>query len=206
MARLSFLSRFCVFVFVFCRSAVEPAPHIPGGPWNTDLDDIVNSNLIPGVLNSVFSEVVSGLHDNHQTNTDTDISTSHDINNNEISSDIIDHSTDQILNTDIHITGSNRSPAQITGERNSNSLIRKKRQACPNATESDLSFLLLSLNSTVYLRRDLNQPPEPIVASDEPTECPSANNSWWPKEKENLRSTCPWNYTKVNLGENSYPR
>ncbi|CAL1536111.1 unnamed protein product, partial [Lymnaea stagnalis] len=37
--------------------------------------------------------------------------------------------------------------------------------------------------------------------------CPAATGSWWPGTTDNLKSTCPWVFSRIgDWGESFYPR
>ncbi|CAL1536113.1 unnamed protein product, partial [Lymnaea stagnalis] len=62
------------------------------------------------------------------------------------------------------------------------------------------------LNASQYIGVSPLQPRHKRPPPNQPKTCPEDDRSWWPRKEHNLRSTCPWTYTTVDLGESFYPR
>ncbi|KAI8782707.1 uncharacterized protein LOC129921928 [Biomphalaria glabrata] len=91
-----------------------------------------------------------------------------------------------------------------------NFLARDKRDVVNCPVPSNWPTLISELNSVLNATTSLALLPQPWIytaaPTDQPTTCPSQTGSWWPGSSNNLRSTCPWIYKQVDLGESFYPR
>ncbi|KAK0040017.1 hypothetical protein Bpfe_030551 [Biomphalaria pfeifferi] len=95
-------------------------------------------------------------------------------------------------------------------EEKKNFLARDKRDVVNCPVPSNWPTLISELNSVLNATTSLALFPQPWIytaaPTDQPTTCPSQTGSWWPGSSNNLRSTCPWIYKQVDLGESFYPR
>ncbi|CAL1536110.1 unnamed protein product, partial [Lymnaea stagnalis] len=62
-------------------------------------------------------------------------------------------------------------------------------------------------NASVFIGLPQQQAPATIPANQPKLgDCPRPTGSWWPGDIEGLKSTCPWVYGKIDLGDMFYPR
>jgi hypothetical protein len=100
-------------------------------------------------------------------------------------------------------------PSSIVSTADNSNPIRSKRSTC--AIPANLPELVRSLNSRLSPNQLVGLIPEAPyrnpIPSRQPSQCPDeVTNKWWPRSEVNLRSTCPWNITEVDLGEDAFPR
>lgn len=69
----------------------------------------------------------------------------------------------------------------------------------------DLNTFLPDSSSFIGL---CQQPAISTIPANQPEldSCPTATGSWWPGKPDNLKSTCPWVYIELILGDSFYPR
>jgi hypothetical protein len=112
------------------------------------------------------------------------------------------------LHKEDKISGIKFPSSTVSTADNSNPFIRSKRSTCD--IPANLPELVRDLNSRLGPKQLVGLIPEsrgrnPI--SGQPSQChDDVTNKWWPRPEVNLRSTCPWNITEVDLGEHAFPR
>lgn len=90
-----------------------------------------------------------------------------------------------------------------------NPVLRSKRSSTcsiPANLPEAVRDLNKNLNQTQFVGLNPSDSQHVSIPASQPNTCPNATRGEWAVGESNMRSTCPWNITEKDLGENAFPR